>query len=40
MGLVSTVSNTLQTEVFKQDPSLVKLRLDLILEEVKELKMR
>ena len=37
-GFGVTVNNTLQKDVFKQEPSLVKLRLDLILEEVKELK--
>jgi predicted HAD superfamily Cof-like phosphohydrolase len=37
-GFGVPVNNTIQTDIFKQNTDLVKLRLDLILEEVKELK--
>lgn len=37
-GFGVPVSDSIQTNVFKENPGLVKLRLDLILEEVRELK--
>ena len=36
-GFGVPVSNSVQTNIFKDNPNLVKLRLDLILEEVREL---